>query len=151
MSGPDRDGAVPSASGDQEHRLNVNDLLTSGAVVSCWYSSHLESNVARPDCEGLASVVYGRIPLCHECDLRRSAVGKGVVPVALASPDALVEVLAARDAQARAEAALNASVIRARRAGHPWTVIGAILGISRQGAQQRFARAHGPGGGGGPR
>ena len=37
-----------------------------------------------------------------------------------------------------AEAALAAAVTRARQTGASWTVIGAQLGISRQGAQQRF-------------
>ena len=40
-----------------------------------------------------------------------------------------------------AEAALAAAVTRARQTGASWTVIGAQLGISRQGAQQRFTRA----------
>jgi hypothetical protein len=43
--------------------------------------------------------------------------------------------------QARAaEATLAAAVTRARQTGATWSVIGAQLGISRQGAQQRFTR-----------
>lgn len=39
----------------------------------------------------------------------------------------------------RAEAAVTAQVARARAAGVPWSVIATVLGMSRQGAQQRYA------------
>ncbi len=39
------------------------------------------------------------------------------------------------------EAVLAAAVTRARQAGASWSAIGARIGVSRQGAQQRFTRA----------
>lgn len=42
---------------------SVNALLTSGVVVACYYASHPDAHVARPDCQGLASVRYGPIAL----------------------------------------------------------------------------------------
>jgi hypothetical protein len=53
-----------------------------------------------------------------------------------ASPQAAV--VAARDLAAAAEAALQASVDRARSAGLSWREIGDVLGTSRQAAFQRF-------------
>ncbi|MGH9057984.1 MAG: hypothetical protein ACRDZY_00480 [Acidimicrobiales bacterium] len=120
---------------------SVNDALTRGLVVACYYASHPNGHVDRPDCEGLASVRYGPTSLCRSCDLRRSAVGKGRAPIHLPDPDALVEVMAARDRAAQAEKALARAVSRAREAGHPWSALGTVLGTSRQGAQQRFSRA----------
>jgi hypothetical protein len=38
-----------------------------------------------------------------------------------------------------AQDALEVAVRYARDAGHPWGEIGAVLGITRQGAEQRFA------------
>jgi len=39
----------------------------------------------------------------------------------------------------RLEADIAAEVVRLRAAGVSWTVIGAALGVSRQGARQRYA------------
>jgi len=119
----------------------VNDVLTSGLVVACYYASQQNDHVTRHDCTGLASVVYGPLALCKSCDLRRSAVGRSTVGRLLADPESLVDVLAARERAAEAEAALAAAVARARGAGHRWSAIGTVLGLSRQGAQQRFVRA----------
>jgi len=52
------------------------------------------------------------------------------------SPDRAV--VAARDLSAAAEAALRATVDRARSAGKTWSDIGGVLGTSRQAAFQRF-------------
>jgi hypothetical protein len=49
-------------------------------------------------------------------------------------------VAAARDLSAAAVAALQASVDRARAAGHSWKEIGDVLDTSRQAAFQRFGR-----------
>jgi hypothetical protein len=124
-------------------RRSVNALLTSGVAVACYYAACPDAGVARPHCQGLASVLYGRIALCHECDLRRSAVGKGVAPVQLPDPGTLAAVMAAKDACQGAEADLANAVALARRAGQPWSAIGTVLDISRQAAQQRFSRCAG--------
>jgi len=58
----------------------------------------------------------------------------------LVAPDALVELRAATAAQQDAEGRIEAAVRAARRAGASWGVIGAQLGITRQGARQRFER-----------
>ena len=70
--------------------------------------------------------------------------GQGQTPVRLPpgpALDVLGWVTTAHQQAAAAEATLAAAVTRARQAGTSWTVIGAQLGISRQGAQQRFTRA----------
>lgn len=41
---------------------------------------------------------------------------------------------------ARANDTLNAAVVRVYRTGHSWTEIAAVLGLTRQGARQRFAK-----------
>lgn len=113
----------------------VKDLLTLGVVTECAYAHRPE---LRPDCALLAVVSYGRIALCGECDLRRSAVGKGTAPRRLPDPRALLEVVLAREARRGAEAALAEAVGSARRKGQPWSALGAVLGTSRQAVQQRF-------------
>ena len=55
--------------------------------------------------------------------------------------DVLDWVTTAHQQASTAEATLAGAVTRARQAGTSWTVIGTQLGISRQGAQQRFTRA----------
>jgi hypothetical protein len=111
----------------------VNDLLTSGLARPCYYAGDC------PDCQILASVCYQRVALCECCDQRRSTLGKGTPPVRLPDPVALLEIAAARDACQQATAALRHAVAAARQAGHPWSAVAAILAISRQAAQQRFA------------
>jgi len=105
-------------------------------ATACYYASRPDQ---RPACQHLAVVRYGPTALCADCDRRRSAVGKGTAPVPLPDPTALVEVLVARQACARAEEALREAVARARGAGQPWSALGNVLGTSRQAAQQRFA------------
>lgn len=114
---------------------DVNRLLTSGLARACCYAA------ARLDCQVLASVCYGQIALCAGCDQRRSTLGKGTPPVRLPDPQALLQVAAARDACEQAAAALRHAVGAARRAGHPWSAVAAILSVTRQAAQQRFAGA----------
>jgi len=122
---PDRDPA------------GVKNLLTSGLARACRYAG------ARPDCQVLAAVRYGQLALCVSCDQRRSTVGKGTPPVRLPDPRALLQIAAARDACQRAEAALRHAVAAARQAGHPWSAVAAVLGATRQAAQQRFTRTAG--------
>jgi hypothetical protein len=38
----------------------VNETLTAGLVTACHYADHAQ----RPDCEHLATVRYGPMPLC---------------------------------------------------------------------------------------
>lgn len=126
--------------GNQLSAGYVNELLTQGVVSACYYWVHPDSHVARPDCQGLAVVRYGAIALCAECDLRRSAVGKGTAPIRLPDPHALVEIAVTQDALGQAQAALANAVAAARNEGHSWSAVGSVLGTSRQGAQQYFAR-----------
>ena len=84
---------------------------------------------------------YGAVALCPSCNRARSTVGKGHTPVLLpAGPafDVLGWVATAHQQAVAAEATLAAAVTRARQGGATWSVIGAQLGVSRQGAQQRF-------------
>ena len=103
------------------HRADVKALLTSGLARECCHAA------TRPECQGLAAVVYGQVALCARCDQRRSTVGKGASAVRLADPRALLQIAAARDACQQAEAALRAAVTAARQAGHPWSSVAVIL------------------------
>jgi hypothetical protein len=91
-----------------------------------------------------ADVAMTPVALCASCNAARSTLGKGQTPVPLPAGvvfDVLGWVATAHQQVGAAEATLAAAVTRARQAGTSWTVIGAQLGISRQGAQQRFTRA----------
>lgn len=126
---------------------DVKALLTSGVVMPCYYAERLAD---RPDCEILGVVRYGPITLCADCDRRRSTVGKGTAAVRLPDPSALLALVRARQAFTEAECSLRRAVSSARRSGHPWSSLGAVLGTTRQAAQQRFAGATGdPSGKGG--
>jgi hypothetical protein len=125
------------ATGRTDHPADVKDLLTSGLAEACCYAG------ARPDCQVLAIVRYGPAALCARCDQRRSTLGKGVPPAGLPDPRVLLELAAARDACQQATAALHRAVTAARQAGHPWSAVAAILGSTRQAAQQRFAPGRG--------
>jgi len=52
--------------------------------------------------------------------------------------DALAELRAAAAARRAAEGRIESAALRAHRSGASWGVIGAQLGITRQGARQRF-------------
>jgi hypothetical protein len=54
--------------------------------------------------------------------------------------DALAELRAAAAARREADSRIEAAVMRAHRDGASWGVIGAQLGMTRQGARQRFER-----------
>ena len=130
--------AVAAPLGASGHADAVKEILTSGAATACYYALRPDQ---RPDCQYLAVVRYGPTALCADCDRRRSAVGKGMAPVALADPAALVEILVARHSRAQADEALHDAVARARAAGQPWSAVGVVLGTTRQAAQQRFEAA----------
>jgi len=54
--------------------------------------------------------------------------------------DALAELRAAAAARREAESRIGAAALRTHRDGASWGVIGAQLGMTRQGARQRFER-----------
>jgi hypothetical protein len=109
------------------------------SAVRCYYAAY---PAARPHCTLTATIRLGAVTLCPSCHARRSTLGKGQQPATLpAGPpiDVLDWIGTARQQSADADNALAAAVTRARQAGHPWSAIGARLGISRQAAHQRFA------------
>lgn len=70
------------------------------------------------------------------------AVERGEV---LVVPSAVLrELRAAAAARRAAEDRVEAAVINARNVGLSWGVVGAQLGITRQGARQRFEPVSGP-------
>ena len=54
--------------------------------------------------------------------------------------DALSELRAAAAARREADSRIEAAALQAHRDGASWGVIGAQLGMTRQGARQRFER-----------
>ncbi len=111
------------------------------SVTACNYAG---DPARRPGCTLTATLRYGAVALCASCNAARSTLGKGQAPVPLPAGvvfDVLGWVAAAHQQVGAAEATLAAAVTRARQTGASWTVIGAQLGLSRQGAQQRFTRA----------
>ena len=121
----------------------MNHPRRQHALDSIVWCSHATDPDRRPHCALTATVRFGTITLCGPCTSRRSTVGKGQpgTPLPPSPPLDLSSWIAAaqHDADA-AEHTLRAAVTRARQAGLPWTAIGAQLGVSRQAAQQRFAR-----------
>jgi len=112
--------------------------------LACYYA---DDPVRRPRCTLTASVQLGAVALCPSCNAARSSLGKGQAPVPLpAGPafDVLGWVATAHQQANAAQATLSSAVTRARQAGASWAVIGAQLGLTRQGAQQRFTRASRP-------
>ncbi len=107
----------------------------------CHYA---EDPARRPRCTLTATVRFDTLALCPSCHATRSSVGKGQQAIPL-PPGPAVDILAwvatAHEQTNTAERALLAAVTRARQAGTSWSMIGAQLGVSRQGAQQRFTRA----------
>ena len=111
------------------------------SALACHYA---DDPARRPRCTLTATVQYGAVALCASCNAARSTLGKGQTPVPLPAGvvfDVLGWVATAHQQANAAEATLAAAVTRARQGGASWTVIGAQLGVSRQGAQQRFPRA----------
>ena len=109
---------------------------------ACYYA---DAPAARPTCTLTATIRLGAVSLCASCNAARSTLGKGQTPVPLRPGpivDALGWVATAHKQANAAEATLAAAVTRARQAGASWSVIGTQLGVSRQGAQQRFTRIH---------
>jgi hypothetical protein len=111
-------------------------------AVACYYAS---DPATRPACTLTATIRLGTIALCPPCNAARSTLGKGQTPIRL-PPGPPIDVLgwvATAHQQAKtADATLAAAVTRARQSGASWTAIGTQLGLTRQGAQQRFTRNH---------
>lgn len=59
---------------------------------------------------------------------------------AVTGSDVLAELRAAAAARREADSRIEAAALRAHRDGVSWGVIGAQLGMTRQGARQRFER-----------
>jgi hypothetical protein len=110
-------------------------------ALACHYAN---DPARRPRCTLTATIRIGTVVLCPSCNAARSTLGKGQTPVPLPTGpafDVLDWVATAHQQAGAAEATLAAAVTRARQAGASWSAIGAQLGLSRQGAQQRFTRA----------
>jgi hypothetical protein len=106
----------------------------------CYYA---DDPAHRPACTLTATIRLGDVALCASCNKARSTLGKGQTPIPIPPGpafDVLSWVATAHQQAGAAEATLAVAVTRARQAGTSWSVIGARLGISRQGAQQRFTR-----------
>jgi hypothetical protein len=104
---------------------------------------YVDDPARRPRCTLTATIQIGAVALCGSCNAARSTLGKGQTPVRLPPGppfDVLGWVATAHQQAKTAEATLAAAVTRARQTGASWSVIGAQLGLSRQGAQQRFTR-----------
>lgn len=74
-------------------------------------------------------------------EIENADEGRGPDPLMTLEGDALQAVLAAVKARATAQEAIDAAVQQARDEGASWTVIGSILGVSRQAARQRYSAA----------
>ena len=108
----------------------------------CYYA---DDPTSRPQCTLTATIKLGAVRLCPSCNAARSTLGKDQPPIPLPASrplDVLGWVATAHQQANAAEATLAAAVTRARQAGASWSAIGAQLGLSRQGAQQRFTRPH---------
>jgi hypothetical protein len=95
----------------------------------------------RPGCQVTAVVCRGTVPLCADCDARRSTLGKGqpATDIPDPAPASLLDWISQAHARlSGAEAEVTAAVTRARQHGHSWAAIAGRLGTSRQAAQQRY-------------
>ncbi len=102
----------------------------------CYYAAHTTTE-PRPHCQGVAVVAYGPIVLCEMCNKMRSTVGRFDPPRTVPGPE-LSQLIAAASVLAQAEAQVACAVGLARAAGASWSQVGDAVGISRQGAQQRW-------------
>ncbi|MGH3756022.1 MAG: hypothetical protein ACRDRP_25750 [Pseudonocardiaceae bacterium] len=104
---------------------------------------HAGDTVLRPHCEGFATVAYGRVALCDNCDRMRSAVGREHAARRLPGAD-LDRLAQAVESLRQAERALAGAVRSARDGGASWGQIGDIVGTTRQAAHQRWSPGEGP-------
>ena len=77
--------------------------------------------------------------MLHEIETAND--GAGPDPIATFEGDALQAILASVRARNDAQARIDAAVAQARAEGASWTVIGAMLGVSRQAALKRYSAA----------
>lgn len=81
----------------------------------------------------------------READLRATAAHRSLPTYTVreewrAGFDAeLVAIRTAVDAVTASELAVRSSVAKARDAGYSWTLIGEVLGVSRQSARERYS------------
>jgi len=74
--------------------------------------------------------------MLHEIETANN--GRGPIPLASYTGAALNELMDAVEAREDAEDRINAAVARARDEGATWAMIGQALGVTRQGALQRY-------------
>ncbi|MDK7197896.1 hypothetical protein QP431_06730 [Actinotignum sanguinis] len=67
--------------------------------------------------------------------------GEGPDPIATVDDPYLAQIAVAQIELHAADNRLDAAVARARAAGKTWQAIGDVLGMTRQGANQKFAAA----------
>lgn len=67
--------------------------------------------------------------------------GEGPDPIASFDGDALQAILTALRDRNAAQARIDAAVTQARAQGASWTVIGAMLGVTRQAALKKYHHA----------
>lgn len=84
------------------------------------------------------------MPTLRAAPSRLHARALGLWSVALddADPDHLHRLSALSQAMRLTTPILDVEVAACRALGHTWEEIGASLGITRQGTQQRFGRSH---------
>ncbi len=115
-----------------------------GTLTGIHCHHHADDARLRPHCEGFATVAYGPVALCDNCDAMRSAVGREHAPRKL--PGArLHQLTRAVDDLRHTEQQLTEAVSAARHGGASWSQIGDIVGTTRQAAHQRWATRKEPG------
>lgn len=127
QAGTDRSGLVSLSSRQQ----------SLAASLRCHYATPTGAPQAdRPHCQRIAVVSYGAIALCAMCAAMASAVTRGF---RRALPGAeLSALIVAAGVLEQAEAQVAQAVAAARAAGASWSQVGDAVGVSRQGAQQRW-------------
>jgi len=98
-----------------------------------FHCHHATDARLRPNCEGFATVAYGRVALCGECDLMRSAVGREHSARKFPGAD-LDRLTRAVESLRDAERSVAEAVGSARRG---WRILG---------PDRRHRRHHPPGG-----
>jgi len=74
-------------------------------------------------------------------ELENTNHGEGPDPIASFDGGALQAILAAVRDRNAAQDRIAAAVVEARSQGASWTLIGAMLGVTRQAALKRYSRA----------
>lgn len=110
------------------------------AQVICYY---FDKPHIRPFCEKNAVIAFGPIAVCPCCNQLRSTLGKGEIGKPIPpprDPHVLRLVQKHRVIRDQAEVDLESAVAASRTAGYSWTEIAATIGVTRQAAQQRYAK-----------